>query len=145
MKSSKANPAKRWRWWIIIGIAVLGGLIAAGGYVWVHAISADNSLASTAPGVAVFLTGSVIVLGALIAVRARTHPDAGGHVIWVSVGVAGVAISLNLFGLSVTDPTNVASFGLFIFSLLVGAVALITFLIGALISIALLTERRTRH
>lgn len=137
MTATKANLARRRCWWIVVAIAVVGGAIATVGYAWVHTIAVTDSSSPTSPGSAIFFVGAGVLLGALIAIRVFARPDAGGHVIWASVGMGGVAISINLIGLSITDPTNVASFGLFLLGLLVGLFAAITFVVGVLISTGL--------
>jgi hypothetical protein len=54
---------------------------------------------SDGPGLAAFIVGSVILLGALITIRLRVHPELDGRFIWVFVWVAWVAIALACFGL----------------------------------------------
>jgi hypothetical protein len=70
---------------------------------------------------AVFGTGSALLIAALIVLRVQSRPRLGGHFIWVAVGLAGIGIALNLFGIAldattITNPTGglMAYFGLFV-------------------------------
>jgi MFS family permease len=124
--------------WILIGIAVFGGLVAAGGFVWVGGASGaygDDSLPSafgysSAPGTAAFTIGSVILFGAFLVVRLRVRPSLGGHIIWACIGVAWVAIAMNCYGTATTNSVGGPLELLIPASFLVGYFAEFVFVFG---------------
>jgi hypothetical protein len=139
MTFTQTNTQKRRRW-IAVGIAILGGLVAAVGFFWVTAVAAafQDELApspwlgvSDGPGLATFIVGSVILLGALITIRLRVHPQLDVHFIWAFVWVAWVAIALACFGLELnTDVESGIGEAMVGSSFLVGFLALAMLICG---------------
>ena len=124
---------------VALGITVLGGLVAAGGFFWVAAIAAARAhpyadspwdRVSPGPGLTVFVIGSVMLLGALIWIRLHVHPLIGGRIIWTSVWVVWVAIALNCYGTTRTTANPFDGRGAFL--------ELLSFAVGFLTEILLL-------
>ncbi len=73
---------------VATGFAILGGMLFGGGYFWVTAIAVNNEAGyygsswktyPIGPGLGVFITGSVIVFCALLAIRCVRDRNCGGH------------------------------------------------------------------
>jgi hypothetical protein len=91
----------------VIGTAMFGGLVAAGGFLWVDSVDAARmdpfgrsgwAGASIVPGLAAFVVGTLVLLAALITIRRHVHPRIGGRMIWVAAWLAWVAIALDCCG-----------------------------------------------
>jgi hypothetical protein len=135
MSISEMKTPERRRW-IVTAIAIVGCLIAAGGFVWVAeaAAAALNPFESpqwngisTAPGNAAFLAGSAMLLSVLVVIRRRVRPDSGSGLIWVSVWCGWLAIALNCLGteLNVAVDGSIGAATSWL-GLLVGFVAVVT-------------------
>lgn len=121
-------------------VAVLGGLLAAAGYVWVAEVSAAfmNALAPSAwsnvptrPGIVAFIAGSIVLIGALLTIRLTLRPRIGGHLIWASVWLAWVAVALTCFGMALnTDAWGGIGEVTLGWGVLVGLLALLVFVFG---------------
>jgi hypothetical protein len=140
---------------IVIGIAIVGGLIAAGGYFWVAEVAAAVSNPfestqwdgiSTGPGVAVFFAGSAILLSALVVIRCRVRPDSGSGLIWVSVWCGWPAAALSCLGAELNVDVN-GSIGAALswLGLLVGLLAAGMLILGISSFVAHVADQRSQH
>jgi FtsH-binding integral membrane protein len=146
-------PARRR--WIVVGIAIVGGLIAAGGFVWITeaASAALNPFESPrwngipiGPGNAAFLVGSAMLLSALVVIRRRTRPDRGTGLIWVSVWCGWLAIALSCLGTELNVAVD-GSIGAAMswLGLLVGLLTAGMLILGILSFITHMADRRSHH
>jgi FtsH-binding integral membrane protein len=147
------TPERRWR--IAVGIAVVGGLIAAGGFVWVAKVAAAVSNPfdsqqwdgiSTGPGIAAFFAGSVILLSALVVIRRRVRPDSGSGLIWLSVWCGWPAIALNCLGMELNvDVDGSIGAAMSWLGLLVGFLTAGMLILGISSFVAHVADRRSHH
>jgi hypothetical protein len=154
MTTTEVRVPLRRRRWIVIGIATFGAMVAAGGFLWVSTVVSGymNELTpspwsgfSTRPGIAAFIMGSVILLGALITIRLSVRPEADGRLIWAFVWLAWVAMALNCFGTAITaDPFNGIGDMLIVLSYVVGFIAVFTLVFGTVRLVVRLTSRDDR-
>jgi hypothetical protein len=126
---------------VVLGFAIPGGVVAAGGFFWVATIAAAHAhpfvdspwdRVSTGPGLTAFVIGSVALLGALMWIRLHVHPFIGGRIIWTSVWIAWVAIALNCVGTTRTTANPFDGRGAFLqlLSFAVGFLAEIVLFVG---------------
>jgi hypothetical protein len=147
------TPERRRR--IAVGIAAVGGLIAAGGFVWVAKVAAAVSNPfespqwdgiSTGPGIAAFFAGSVILLSALVVIRRRVRPDSGSGLIWISVWFGWPAIALICLGTELNaDVDSGVGAETSWLGLLVGFLAAGMLILGIFSFVAHLADRRSHH
>jgi hypothetical protein len=139
MSISEMKTPERRRW-IVIAIAIVGGLIAAGGFVWVAeaAAAALNPFESphwngisTGPGMAAFVAGSVLLVSALVVIRRRVRSHSDGRIVWASVWPGWLAIALTCFGTELNaDVDSGIGAETFWLGLLVGVFAIMMLIIG---------------
>jgi hypothetical protein len=53
--------------------------------------------------VVVYSAGACVLGAALVVIRVFSRPHAGGHFIWISVGLAGLVTTLYLWATSITN------------------------------------------
>lgn len=130
---------------IATGFAILGAVLSAGGYFWVTAVAVNNEAGyygsqwktyPIGPGLAAFITGVVILFGALLTIRLHFRPRIGWRLVWGSGWLALTAITLNCLGWAYSleifgGPAAVFMLG----SWLVGFLAAVAFLIGIVVVI----------
>jgi hypothetical protein len=126
---------------LLIGAATFGGLVAAGGTLWVNSVSATRADpfgrswwagAPVGPGLTAFVTGSVILLGALVVIRRHVHPRIGGRMIWVSGWLVWAAIALNCFGTAtrIANPFSAIGASVEVMSFAVGILTEVILVVG---------------
>jgi hypothetical protein len=138
---------------IVIGIAVLGGLIAAGGFWWVNTVGYADPIdspqwygVSSGPGITAFIIGSVMLLAALATIRFRLRPQIVGQFLWFSVWLGWLAIALICFGTELnTDVDNGVGAMTAWWGLFVGFLAFVAFVPGVIKLLVSLTRRDVRH
>lgn len=137
---TEAETNRPWQRWIAIGIAIVGGLIAAGGYFWVAEVAAADSNPfespqwyrfSTGPGMAAFVAGSVLLVSALVVIRRQVRSHSDGRIVWASVWPGWLAIALTCFGTELNaDVDSGIGAETFWLGLLVGVFAIMMLIIG---------------